>query len=87
MQHNVPYELLEAEFRTPCSGRVYDSLPVESRAGRVQLLVPQSKVDACVLHLAATGEWGFERRIRLGTPLLSKVLLDKAAGWTLHLRS
>lgn len=33
----------EARYPTPCVARVYDALPVESRMGRVQLLVPVSR--------------------------------------------
>ena len=112
--------------RTPCLARIYDALPLESRTGRVQLLVPQqlqpfasdpllgsgrsSSMDAaaeldaaaaiavagrqgmgsgkghsaatagrsaggpaCVVHLAATGDHTFSRRLKLGFPLLSDV--------------
>jgi hypothetical protein len=71
--------------------RIYDALPLESRTGRVQLLMPaaglgatQLQADseplfskrhtpAAVLHLAATGDHGFSRRLRLGAPLLQQV--------------
>ena len=61
--------------RTPCQGKVYDALPLESRTTYVQLLAPKavSGQAACVMHLAGTGDHGFERRLRLGAPLLSKV--------------
>ena len=61
--------------RTPCQGKVYDALPLESRTTYVQLLAPKtgSSQAACVMHLAGTGDHGFERRLRLGAPLLSKV--------------
>jgi hypothetical protein len=71
--------------------RIYDALPMESRTGRVQLLMPAAGLGAtqlqagseplfskhhtpaAVLHLAATGDHGFSRRLRLGAPLLQQV--------------
>ncbi|KAK9791405.1 hypothetical protein WJX73_007571 [Symbiochloris irregularis] len=68
------FELLEGTFRTPCTGRIYDALPEESRTARVQLLLPAKSgaAHACVLHLAATGDQSFRGRIQLGAPLLSQ---------------
>lgn len=122
--------------RTPCVRRIYDALPLESRTGRVQLLLPDGPpssstsssgsnsgsssgggvitshlppggisssrrrrhtmfttssssgsrlgddsalfgdggcLNAAVLHLAATGDQGFGRRLKLGGPLLAQV--------------
>jgi hypothetical protein len=71
--------------------RIYDALPLESRTGRVQMLMPAAGLGAtqlqagseplfskrhtpaAVLHLAATGDHGFSRRLRLGAPLLQQV--------------
>ena len=41
----------------------------------IQLLTPKdaSQGNPCVVHLAGTGDHGFERRMRLGGPLLEKV--------------
>lgn len=84
----VPCKLYEGTFRTPCVRRIYDALPVASRTARVQLLLPaaglgaaphagpplfsQPHTAAAVLHLAATGDHGFSRRLRLGGPLLAQ---------------
>lgn len=65
-------ELLLALDRTPCVERVYNALPPESRQGRVQLLVPNGH-SAGVVHLAATGDQGFGRRLRLGWPMMQQV--------------
>lgn len=63
--------------RTPCVSRVWDNLPPESRTGRVRMLVPQSlppgQAPAGFVHLAATGDQGFERRLNLGLPLIKQV--------------
>ncbi len=60
--------------RTPCHGRLYDALPEESRTARVRLLQPKGGVGMrdCVVHLAGTGDHGFERRMNLGFPLITK---------------
>ncbi|GFH16315.1 uncharacterized protein HaLaN_12709 [Haematococcus lacustris] len=34
------FKLYEGTFKTPCTGRVYDALPPESRTARVQWLLP-----------------------------------------------
>jgi hypothetical protein len=69
--------------RTPCVERVYNALPPESRQGRVQLLVPDGH-SAGVLHLAATGDHGWSRRLRLGKPMLQQAsaAAEPAAGPT-----
>jgi hypothetical protein len=141
------YPALPPSSRTPCLQRVYDALPLESRTGRVQLLMPATlkpflpdeapphngdlgtsapasgprlgslaaaaaergsdglaaaaaegaasshatshcqppmgsaaasrpaplDAPACVIHLAATGDQTFGRRLRLGFPLLQDV--------------
>ena len=61
--------------RTPCFGRLYDALPEESRTARVKLVVPQgaSADTDLVVHLAGTGDHGFERRLHLGFPLIKQV--------------
>ncbi|KAF5839086.1 hypothetical protein DUNSADRAFT_1631 [Dunaliella salina] len=57
------YKVFEGTYKTPCTARMYDALPPESRTG-----------DAlgCALHLAATGDQGFSRRLRLARPLLQQ---------------
>lgn len=68
-----------ASRRTPCIPRVFDALPPESRTARVQLLLPHGEPPAAmpgqpaVVHLAATGDHGFDRRQRLAKPLLQQV--------------
>lgn len=64
-------------FSTPCTGAVYDGLPPESRVARARMLLPQLPTHLpdrtpldCVVHLAGTGDHGFERRLTLGLPLL-----------------
>ena len=63
------------QSRTPCFGRLYDALPEESRTARVKLVVPQgaSADTDLVVHLAGTGDHGFERRLHLGFPLIKQV--------------
>ena len=65
--------------RTPCFGRLYDALPVESRTARVKLVLPQgaSPDTDLVVHLAGTGDHGFERRLHLGFPLIKQVLAPR----------
>ncbi|MEW5310100.1 MAG: hypothetical protein WDW38_001930 [Sanguina aurantia] len=75
----VPYSLYESRFK------VYDALSSEVRTAHVQLLVPAGfdpsgnlnatfgqQPPSCVLHLAGTGDHGFQRRIELGFPLLKQ---------------
>ncbi|KAL2652340.1 hypothetical protein R1flu_020468 [Riccia fluitans] len=65
--------LQEGIFSTPCEDVVRQALPVESQIGRVRLLTPKNvprHESSCVVHLAGTGDHGFERRLRLGGPLL-----------------
>lgn len=52
--------------------RIYNALPPESRQGRVQLLLPEGHT-AGVVHLAATGDQGWRRRLWLGWPMMEKV--------------
>ena len=66
-----------AARRTPCSGRIYDALPPESRTARARLLVPKAGAGlaserACVLHLAGTGDFTHDRRLNLGAPLVAQ---------------
>ncbi|EFJ06660.1 hypothetical protein SELMODRAFT_236489 [Selaginella moellendorffii] len=66
-------KLQEGIFPTPCDPLVRECLPPESHIARVRLLMPRSVPAhkmACVVHLAGTGDHGFERRLRLGGPLL-----------------
>ncbi|CAA7407981.1 unnamed protein product [Spirodela intermedia] len=65
--------LREGVFRTPCSEELMSALPPESLNARVAFLAPkfvQPQKMACVVHLAGTGDHSFERRLRLGGPLL-----------------
>ncbi|KAK9840251.1 hypothetical protein WJX74_006137 [Apatococcus lobatus] len=79
-QRGVPFELLEASFRTPCNGRLYDALPEPSRTARIHFLRPVREADwkGCVVHLAGTGDHTFHRRIRLGYPLLPQGIATMA---------
>jgi hypothetical protein len=65
--------LREGVFKTPCDEQILSALPFESHNVRVAFLapkfVPPHKM-ACVVHLAGTGDHTFERRLRLGGPLL-----------------
>ncbi|XP_076938704.1 uncharacterized protein LOC143606984 [Bidens hawaiensis] len=67
--------LKEGVFRTPCDEQIINALPPESHTARVAFLapkfVPPHKM-ACVVHLAGTGDHSFERRLRLGGPLLKE---------------
>ncbi len=77
--------------RTPCSGRIYDALPPESRTARVRLLQPKagarlSAARACVVHLAGTGDFAHERRLNLGFPLVAQVAPLAGAVCTLRER-
>eukprot|EP00249_Psilotum_nudum_P004626 c18128_g1_i1 orf=344-1414(-) len=65
--------LREGIFSTPCDQQLRDALPMECHTARVALLTPRYNPlheNACVVHLAGTGDHGFERRLRLGGPLL-----------------
>uniref|UniRef100_A0A0E0JWS8 Uncharacterized protein n=1 Tax=Oryza punctata TaxID=4537 RepID=A0A0E0JWS8_ORYPU len=65
--------LREGVFRTTCDPRLIEALPPESHNARVAFLTPKSvspEKMACVIHLAGTGDHSFERRLRLGGPLL-----------------
>ncbi|KAK7278848.1 hypothetical protein RJT34_23886 [Clitoria ternatea] len=67
--------LREGVFRTPCDDPLLSALPPESHNARVAFLLPKSLPPhrmACVLHLAGTGDHTFERRLRLGGPLLKE---------------
>ncbi|PKA62898.1 hypothetical protein AXF42_Ash018892 [Apostasia shenzhenica] len=67
--------LKEGVFRTPCDEQLVHALPPESHIGRVALLTPKfmpPQKMACVLHLAGTGDHTYERRLRLGGPLLKE---------------
>ncbi|KAE9455946.1 hypothetical protein C3L33_12159, partial [Rhododendron williamsianum] len=67
--------LREGVFRTPCDEQILSALPPECHNARVAFLspklVPPEKM-ACVVHLAGTGDHTFERRLRLGGPLLKE---------------
>uniref|UniRef100_A0A0D9YNP6 AB hydrolase-1 domain-containing protein n=1 Tax=Oryza glumipatula TaxID=40148 RepID=A0A0D9YNP6_9ORYZ len=64
--------LREGVFRTTCDPRLIEALPPESHNARVAFLTPKVSPEkmACVIHLAGTGDHSFERRLRLGGPLL-----------------
>ncbi|KAF8007169.1 hypothetical protein BT93_K1233 [Corymbia citriodora subsp. variegata] len=67
--------LREGVFRTPCDEELLNALPPESHTARVAYLAPKSvppQKMACVVHLAGTGDHTFERRLRLGGPLLKE---------------
>ncbi|KAJ8448170.1 hypothetical protein Cgig2_031894 [Carnegiea gigantea] len=67
--------LREGVFRTPCDEQLLSALPPESHNARVAFLTPKSVPShkmACVVHLAGTGDHTFERRLRLGGPLLKQ---------------
>ncbi|KAF2307809.1 hypothetical protein GH714_032031 [Hevea brasiliensis] len=67
--------LREGIFKTPCDEQLLSALPHESHAARVAFLAPKSispQKMACVVHLAGTGDHSFERRLRLGAPLLKQ---------------
>lgn len=65
--------LQEGIFKTPCDEELLNALPIESHTARVALLTPKDVPThrmACVIHLAGTGDHTFERRLRMGGPLL-----------------
>lgn len=67
--------LKEGVFRTPCDEELTGALPPESHIARVAFLAPKfftPERTACVVHLAGTGDHTFERRLRLGGPLLKE---------------
>lgn len=67
--------LREGVFQTPCDEQILSALPFESHTARVAFLAPKSvppEKMACVVHLAGTGDHSFERRLRLGSPLLKE---------------
>ncbi|KAJ0053633.1 hypothetical protein Pint_01353 [Pistacia integerrima] len=67
--------LREGVFRTPCDEQLISALPPESHNARVAFLAPKCVPPqrmACVVHLAGTGDHTFERRLRLGGPLLKE---------------
>ncbi|KAL2923769.1 Protein ABHD18 [Bienertia sinuspersici] len=67
--------LKEGMFRTTCDEQLISALPPESHIARVAFLTPKifsPKKMACVVHLAGTGDHTFERRLRLGGPLLKQ---------------
>ncbi|XP_027174211.1 protein ABHD18-like [Coffea eugenioides] len=67
--------LKEGVFKTPCDEELLSALPTESHHGRVAFLAPKFVSPhrmSCVVHLAGTGDHTFERRLRLGGPLLKE---------------
>lgn len=65
--------LQEGAFLTACDEQLRNALPLESYIARVALLTPRNTHPAdtaCVVHLAGTGDHGFQRRLKLGGPLL-----------------
>ena len=83
------YSIFRGSFRTPCYGRVYDALPQESRVAQALWIRPDGPMtvgaaaaaagggggaeQACVVHMAATGDHGFTRRMHIGLPLVEQV--------------
>ncbi|XP_024370948.1 uncharacterized protein [Physcomitrium patens] len=68
-------KLQEGIFTTPCEDMLKQVLPIESQTARVRLLSPRHvpiHETSFVVHLAGTGDHGFDRRLRLGGPLLEK---------------
>jgi Alpha/beta hydrolase domain containing 18 len=57
--------LCEGTFASP-----EDRLPACARTARVNLLLPEGETHAVVLHLAASGDQGFQLRLRFAAPLL-----------------
>lgn len=72
--NKAAYSVYECEFRTPCMGKVYDALPVESRTAHALWIAPKQPAEGgpTSLHLAATGDFGYGRRQMLGTPLVKQ---------------
>lgn len=67
--------LREGVFKTPCDEKLLTALPPECHNARVAFLSPkfvQPREMACVVHLAGTGDHTYERRLRLGGPLLKE---------------
>eukprot|EP00897_Mesotaenium_endlicherianum_P006420 jgi/Mesen1/5806/ME000293S04958 len=68
--------LYEATLSTPCHPDIKQALPPESLVGRLRWLTPKAPSadlpHACVVHLAGTGDHGFERRLSIGAPLLKE---------------
>ena len=76
------YSIYRGSFPTPAQGRVYDALPPESRTAHAMWLVPDRPGEGapCVVHLAATGDHGYMRRMHLGLPLVQQVGAVRAGG-------
>jgi len=76
LEEGPGHRLFEGTFVTPCAGRVWDNLPHASRTGRARMLLPRrwgaDAPPAGFVHLAATGDHGFERRLRLAAPMLKQ---------------
>ncbi|KAK9725726.1 hypothetical protein RND81_05G164800 [Saponaria officinalis] len=67
--------LREGVFTTTCDEQFLSALPHECHIARVAFLTPKFYSPhqmACVVHLAGTGDHTFERRLRLGGPLLKE---------------
>ncbi|XP_039126241.1 protein ABHD18 [Dioscorea cayenensis subsp. rotundata] len=67
--------LREGVFKTPCDERLLSTLSPENHNARVAFLLPKNvppQKMACVVHLAGTGDHTFERRLRLGGPLVKE---------------
>lgn len=71
-QRRLGVEVTDGVFESPVDD---GTLPQQSRIGRVRLLLPagttRPDVPIC-LHLAATGEQSYKRRLALAWPLLSR---------------
>jgi hypothetical protein len=64
-QHAPGGFLRDGTFKSP-----EDRLPECARTARVKLLLPEGEVRGVALHLAASGDQGFEMRLRFASPLL-----------------
>eukprot|EP00210_Caulerpa_lentillifera_P003637 g3472.t1 len=67
------FRVLEGQFTSPTSSSVWSALPSSSHRGKVRLLLPMNSLHnqiSLVLHLAGTGDHGFNRRMNLGFTLL-----------------
>jgi hypothetical protein len=58
--------LAEGAFRSPEA-----RLPACARTARVQVLLPRGRLQGVALHLCASGDQGFQLRLRFAAPLLA----------------
>ena len=79
----APYSAYKCSFPTPCAGRVWDALPPPSRTAHAVLILPDRPAEGApaVVHLAATGDHGYQRRMHLGVPLVQQVRAWVGGKW------